>query len=132
RGGVETRVPVSALQIGDRIVVRPGEKIASDGTVVEGASAVDASLLTGESLPVEVAAGDHVTGATVNVGGRIVVELSRVGADTELARLGRLVEEAQTGKAEVQRLADRVSGVFVPVVLVLAVVALAGWLLAGA
>ncbi|QJU54634.1 heavy metal translocating P-type ATPase [Herbiconiux sp. KACC 21604] len=132
RDGVEQRVPASALRVGDLIVVRPGEKIAADGVVVEGASAVDTSLVTGESVPVEVSAGSRVIGATLVVGGRLVVEATRVGADTELARMGRLLEEAQTGKAQVQRLADRVSGVFVPVVMVLAVVAFAGWLLAGA
>jgi len=111
--------------------VRPGEKIATDGVVESGGSAVDASLLTGESMPVEVGPGDAVTGATVNVGGRIVVRASRVGADTELAQIGRLVEQAQSGKAPVQRLADRVSGVFVPVVLVLAAVTLVAWLATG-
>ncbi|MGW0390756.1 heavy metal translocating P-type ATPase [Streptomyces sp. NPDC003042] len=129
RGGAEVRIPVSALAVGDRFVVRPGEKIATDGTVVEGASAVDASMLTGESLPVDVAVGDRVTGATVNASGRIVVEATRIGADTQLARMARLVEEAQNGKAEVQRLADRISGVFVPVVLVLALGTWTTWLL---
>ena len=132
RDGRETRVPVDSLVPGDRVVVRPGETIPSDGLVVDGASAVDASMLTGESVPVEVAAGSRVVGATVNVGGRLVVEITRVGADTELARLGRLVEEAQTGKAPVQRLADRVSAIFVPVVIGLSLVAFAGWLLTGA
>ncbi|PJJ73040.1 Cu+-exporting ATPase [Diaminobutyricimonas aerilata] len=132
RDGAESPVPVASLVPGDRVVVRPGEKIPSDGLVVEGASAVDASMLTGESVPVEVAAGSRVTGATVNVAGRLLVEITRVGSDTELARLGRLVEQAQTGKARVQRLADRISAVFVPVVIGLALVALAGWLLAGA
>ena len=132
RDGVETRVPIGALVIGDRFVLRPGEKIATDGIVVEGASAVDASMLTGESTPVEVSAGDRVVGATLNVGGRMVVEVTRVGADTELARMGRLVENAQTGKAQVQRLADRVSAVFVPIVFALSLVTLAGWLLLGA
>jgi Cu+-exporting ATPase len=131
RDGLEQRVATSTLVPGDHIVVRPGEKIASDGLVIEGASAVDFSMLTGESVPVEVGPGDRVAGATINVGGRLVVEITRVGADTELARLGRLVEEAQTGKAEVQRLADRVSAVFVPVVFVLALIAFVGWLLAG-
>jgi P-type Cu+ transporter len=137
RGGVdgdgrETRVPVDALTPGDVVVVRPGETMPSDGLVVDGASAVDASMLTGESVPVEVAAGSRVVGATVNVGGRLVVEITRVGADTELARLARLVEEAQTGKAPVQRLADRVSAVFVPIVIGLSIVAFVGWLLTGA
>ena len=132
RGGVESRVAVDTLVPGDRIVVRPGEKIASDGVVVEGASAVDASMLTGESLPVEVGVDDRVVGATLNLSGRLIVEVSRVGSDTELARLARLVERAQTGKAEVQRLADRVSAVFVPVVFVLSLIAFTGWALAGA
>jgi Cu+-exporting ATPase len=130
--GVESRVPVAALAVGDRIVVRPGEKVASDGLVVDGTSAVDLSMLTGESVPVEVAPGDRVVGATVNVGGRLVIEVTRVGADTELARMGRLVEEAQTGKAAVQRLADRVSAIFVPVVIGLSLVAFAVWLVSGA
>lgn len=129
RDGVEVRVPVSALQPNDRFVVRPGETIATDGVVVEGTSSVDASLLTGESVPVDVELDSRVVGGTINVGGRIVVEASRVGADTELARMARLVEEAQTGKAEVQRLADRVSGVFVPIVFVLSLLTLVGWLL---
>jgi Cu+-exporting ATPase len=130
--GLETRVAVASLVVGDRVVVRPGEKIPSDGLVVDGASAVDASMLTGESVPVEVAEGSRVAGATVNVGGRMTVEVTRVGTDTELARLGRLMEQAQTGKARVQRLADRVSAVFVPVVIGLSVVAFAGWMIAGA
>ncbi|WP_396643947.1 heavy metal translocating P-type ATPase [Microbacterium sp.] len=129
--GREHAVPVASLVVGDVVVVRPGEKIPSDGLVVEGTSAVDASMLTGESVPVEVAPGSRVVGATINVGGRLVVDVTRVGADTELARMGRLVEEAQTGKAEVQRLADRVSAIFVPVVILLAVAAFAGWLVAG-
>ncbi|MFF0645747.1 heavy metal translocating P-type ATPase [Streptomyces tendae] len=128
REGREVRIPVSRLAVGDRFVVRPGEKIATDGTVTEGASAVDASLLTGESVPVDVTVGDAVTGATVNAGGRLVVEATRVGADTQLARMAKLVEDAQSGKAEVQRLADRISGVFVPVVLVIAVATFGGWL----
>ncbi|MFF7328674.1 heavy metal translocating P-type ATPase [Streptomyces sp. NPDC008150] len=128
RDGREVRVPVSALVTGDRFVVRPGEKIATDGTVVEGASAVDAAMLTGESVPVDVGVGSTVTGATVNAGGRLVVEATRVGADTQLARMARLVEDAQNGKAAVQRLADRVSGIFVPVVLVIALGTFAGWL----
>ncbi|MBT2510642.1 copper-translocating P-type ATPase [Streptomyces sp. ISL-98] len=130
RGGTEVRIPVAALTVGDRFVVRPGEKIATDGTVTEGASAVDASMLTGESVPVDVIVGDAVTGATVNTAGRIVVEATRVGADTQLARTARLVEDAQNGKAEVQRLADRISAVFVPVVLMIALGTLVAWLLA--
>ncbi len=131
RGGRETRIPVEQLAVGDRFVVRPGEKIATDGVVEEGASAVDASMLTGESVPVEVGVGDAVVGATVNVGGRLVVRATRVGADTQLAQMAKLVEEAQSGKAEVQRLADRISGVFVPVVIALAVATLGFWLGAG-
>ncbi len=132
RGGHEVREPVERLQVGDRFVVRPGEKVATDGIVVDGTSAVDASLLTGESVPVEVGPGDTVTGATVNVGGRLVVEATRVGADTRVAQIARLVEAAQTGKAPVQRLADRVSAVFVPVVLVISLLTLVGWLASGA
>ncbi len=131
RDGVETRIPTSALRVGDEFVVRPGEKIATDGVVVGGTSAVDASMLTGESVPVEVGEGDVVTGATVNAGGRLVVRATRVGADTQLAQMARLVEEAQTGKAEVQRLADRVSGIFVPIVIVIALGTLVAWLAAG-
>lgn len=131
RGATETRVPAASLVVGDVVVVRPGERIPSDGTVREGSSAVDLSMLTGESVPVEVRPGDAVTGATINVGGRLVVTITRVGADTELARMGRLIEDAQTGKAEVQRLADRVSGVFVPIVIGLAVLAFVGWLVLG-
>jgi Cu+-exporting ATPase len=129
--GAEHRVPASSLVVGDVVVVRPGERIPSDGLVQDGSSAVDLSMLTGESVPVEVRPGDRVTGATINVGGRLVVGITRVGADTELARMGRLVEDAQTGKAEVQRLADRVSGVFVPIVIALAVSAFVGWLVLG-
>jgi P-type Cu+ transporter len=132
RGGLETRVPIERLAVGDLFVVRPGEKVATDGVVEEGASFVDASMLTGESLPVEVSAGSPVVGATVNVGGRLVVRATRVGADTQLAQMARLVEQAQTGKAAVQRLADRVSAVFVPVVIVLAFGTLGFWLGAGA
>ncbi|MFD4877601.1 heavy metal translocating P-type ATPase [Streptomyces sp. NPDC058420] len=128
RDGREVRLPVAELAVGDRFVVRPGEKIATDGTVVEGVSAVDASMLTGESVPVDVAPGDTVTGATVNAGGRLVVAASRVGSDTQLARMARLVEDAQNGKAEVQRLADRISGIFVPVVLLIAVATFGAWL----
>ncbi len=126
--GTEERVPVGRLAVGDRFVVRPGETVVTDGTVVEGASAVDASMLTGESVPVDVGAGDTVTGATVNTSGRLVVRATRVGSDTQLARMARLVEDAQTGKAQVQRLADRVAGVFVPVVLLIAAGTLAAWL----
>ncbi|MGW4437302.1 heavy metal translocating P-type ATPase [Streptomyces sp. NPDC004596] len=128
REGREVRVPVASLAVGDRFVVRPGEKIATDGTVVEGVSAVDASMLTGESVPVDVGPGDRVTGATVNAGGRLVVEATRVGADTQLARMARLVEDAQNGKAEVQRLADRISAVFVPVVILIALGTFGVWL----
>ncbi|KUL34353.1 carbonate dehydratase [Streptomyces sp. NRRL F-4489] len=132
RGGREETVPVGRLSVGDRFLVRPGEKIATDGTVVEGSSAVDASMLTGESVPVEVAAGDSVTGATLNVGGRLVVEATRVGADTQLARMAKLVEDAQNGKAAAQRLADKISAVFVPVVIGLALATLGFWLGSGA
>ncbi|MEU2738664.1 heavy metal translocating P-type ATPase [Streptomyces sp. NPDC007095] len=128
RDGREVRIPVARLATGDRFVVRPGEKIATDGTVVEGSSAVDASMLTGESVPVDVTVGSAVTGATVNAGGRLVVEATRVGTDTQLARMARLVEDAQNGKAEVQRLADRISGIFVPVVLVIALGTFGVWL----
>ncbi|UWF77645.1 MULTISPECIES: heavy metal translocating P-type ATPase [Microbacterium] len=131
RDGAETRIPISELHVGDEFVVRPGEKIATDGVVVSGSSAVDRSMITGESVPVEVGAGDAVTGATVNAGGRLVVRATRVGADTQLAQMARLVEEAQTGKAEVQRLADRVSGVFVPIVIAIAVATLGAWIGAG-
>lgn len=132
RDGREVTLPTAELKVGDRFVVRPGEKIATDGTVVEGASAVDASMLTGESMPVEVSTGDAVTGATLNSGGRLVVEATRVGADTQLARMTRLVEDAQNGKAAAQRLADRISAVFVPVVIALALATLGFWLGAGA
>ncbi|MFF4034177.1 heavy metal translocating P-type ATPase [Streptomyces sviceus] len=128
RDGREVRIPAERLAVGDRFVVRPGEKIATDGTVVEGASAVDASMLTGESVPVDVGVGDAVTGATVNAGGRIVVAATRIGADTRLARMAKLVEDAQNGKAEVQRLADRVSAVFVPAVLLIAAATFGAWL----
>ncbi|MBC2932029.1 cation-translocating P-type ATPase [Nocardioides sp. zg-1228] len=131
RDGAEVRIPVEQLAVGDLFVVRPGEKVATDGEVVEGTSAVDASMLTGESVPVEVGPGDAVVGATVNAGGRLVVRATRVGADTQLAQMARLVEDAQNGKAEVQRLADRVSGVFVPVVIALSVATLGFWLGAG-
>jgi Cu+-exporting ATPase len=132
RDGHEVRIPVGQLAVGDRFVVRPGEKLATDGTVEDGTSAIDASLLTGEPVPVEVGPGDPVTGATVNAGGRLVVRATRVGADTALAQIARLVEDAQTGKAPVQRLADRVSAVFVPVVIALAAATLGFWLTAAA
>ncbi|MET8677641.1 heavy metal translocating P-type ATPase [Streptomyces sp. NPDC004647] len=127
--GREERIPVARLAVGDRFVVRPGEKIATDGRVSEGSSAVDASMLTGESVPVDVTVGDGVTGATVNAAGRLVIEATRVGADTQLARMAKLVEDAQNGKAQVQRLADRISGIFVPVVLLIALGTLVVWLL---
>jgi len=130
--GHEQDVPIGELQVGQRFVVRPGEKIATDGVVEEGRSALDRSLLTGESVPVEVEPGEEVVGATLNVGGRLVVRATKVGADTALAQIGRLVTEAQSGKAPVQRLADRISGVFVPVVIALALATLAFWLGAGA
>jgi Cu+-exporting ATPase len=131
-GPVEERVPAERLVAGDRFVVRPGEKIATDGVVEQGRSAVDASMVTGESVPVEVAPGDPVVGATMNAAGRLVVRATRVGAETQLAQMARLVEEAQNGKAQVQRLADRVSAVFVPVVIVLALATLGFWLASGA
>jgi|TARA_B100002049_G_scaffold113521_1_gene83870 P-type Cu+ transporter len=131
RGGAEVRVPVAQLRVGDEFVVRPGERIATDGVVVSGTSAVDTSTITGESVPVEVSEGDAVVGATVNVGGRLVVRATRVGEQTQLAQMARLVEQAQAGKAEVQRLADRVAGVFVPIVIVIAVGTLVTWLLLG-
>jgi Cu+-exporting ATPase len=131
REGTEIRIPVEQLAVGDEFVVRPGEKIATDGVVIDGGSAVDMSLITGESVPLEVGPGDAVTGATVNTGGRLVVRASRVGSDTQLAQMGRLVTEAQSGKAEVQRLADRVSAVFVPFVLLVALGTLVGWLATG-
>ncbi|MFL5204398.1 MAG: heavy metal translocating P-type ATPase, partial [Microvirga sp.] len=130
--GSERLVPLNELRTGDRFVVRPGEKIATDGIVVAGASSVDRSLLTGESVPVEVGEGDTVAGATLNVGGRLVIEATRVGADTALAQVARLVEDAQRGKAPVQRLADRVSAVFVPVVIALALATLVYWVATGA
>ncbi|MDP1794129.1 MAG: heavy metal translocating P-type ATPase [Acidimicrobiales bacterium] len=131
RDGAEVRIAVGDLQVGDRFVVRPGEKVATDGVVEDGASAIDASLLTGESVPVDVGPGDAVTGATINAGGRLIVRATRVGADTALAQIGRLVTDAQAGKAEIQRLADRVSAVFVPVVVCLAAATLGYWLGAG-
>ena len=127
RDGVETRTAVESLAVGDRFVVRPGDKIATDGEVVDGTAAVDTSMLTGESVPVEVGPGDAVAGGTVNAGGRLVVRATRIGADTQLAQLARLVERAQTGKAPVQRLADRVSAVFVPVVIGIALLTLVAW-----
>ncbi|SUE27858.1 putative copper-transporting ATPase CopA [Nocardia farcinica] len=128
RDGKEQRIPAEQLAVGDLFVVRPGEKIASDGVVMEGSSAVDASMLTGESVPVEVSVDDAVVGATVNVGGRIVVRTSRVGSDTQLAQMAKLVEEAQNGKAQAQRLTDKIAGIFVPIVIALSVVALGFWL----
>ena len=128
RDGVESRVPTDQLAVGTLFVVRPGEKVATDGTVVEGRSAIDASMLTGESVPVEITVGDSVIGATVNAGGRLVVRATRVGADTQLAQMARLVEDAQNGKAQVQRLADRISGIFVPVVIALSVGTLGFWI----
>jgi len=131
-GPTEVRVPIADLRAGDEFVVRPGEKIATDGVVTSGTSAVDASMVTGESVPVEVGPGDAVVGATVNAGGRLVVRATRVGDDTQLAQMARLVEEAQSGKAKAQRLADRISGVFVPIVLLISLGTLVAWLLVGA
>ncbi|MCY7342533.1 MAG: heavy metal translocating P-type ATPase [Pseudonocardia sp.] len=131
RGTTEVRIPTADLAVGDRFVVRPGEKIATDGVVEDGSSAVDASMLTGESVPVEVSPGDAVTGATVNAGGRLVVRATRIGSDTQLAQMAKLVEDAQSGKAQVQRLADRVSGIFVPIVIALAAITMGFWLGAG-
>ena len=131
RDGHEVRIPINQLAVSDHFVVRPGEKIATDGRIVEGTSAVDASLVTGESVPAEVAPGDAVVGATVNAGGRLVIEATRVGTDTQLAQMARLVEDAQNGKAHAQRLADRISGIFVPIVIALAVATFAIWLLVG-
>ena len=131
RATSEVRVPIGELVVGDHFVVRPGEKIATDGVVVDGRSSVDRSLVTGESMPVGAGPGDEVTGGTLNVQGRLVVEARRVGADTTLAAVTRLVEKAQQGKAPVQRLADRVSGVFVPVVLGLALLTFLAWLVTG-
>jgi P-type Cu+ transporter len=131
RGGGEVRIPVDQLVVGDVFSVRPGEKVATDGIVTAGTSAVDASMLTGESVPVEVGPGDPVVGATVNAGGKLLVRATRIGADTQLAQMSRMVEDAQNGKAQVQRLADRISGIFVPVVILLAISTLAAWLLTG-
>jgi Cu+-exporting ATPase len=127
--GVETRIPITQLQVGDEFLVRPGEKVATDGMVVDGVSALDESMLTGESVPRDVTIGDTVTGATLNASGRLVVRATRVGADTQLAQMARLIEQAQMGKAPVQRLADKVAGVFVPIVIAIALATLAGWLL---
>ena len=127
----ESVVPASSLQVGDLFTVRPGEKVATDGVIVEGSSALDTSLLTGESVPVDAAPGDTVTGATVNTWGSLLVRATRVGSDTTLAQIGRMVAEAQAGKAPVQRLADQISGVFVPIVIVVSLLTLGGWLLAG-
>lgn len=129
---VESRVPIATLAVGDRFIVRPGEKVATDGVVEAGTSAVDVSMVTGESVPRDVAPGDAVVGATVNTAGRLVVRATRVGADTQLAQMARLVDEAQSGKARIQRLADRISGVFVPIVLVLSALTLTTWLVLGA
>ncbi|WP_433610853.1 heavy metal translocating P-type ATPase [Prescottella agglutinans] len=128
RDGVESRIPADQLRVDDLFVVRPGEKVATDGVVVEGSSAVDMSMLTGESVPVEVSVGDDVVGATVNAGGRLVVRARRVGSDTQLAQMAALVEDAQNGKAEVQRLADRIAGVFVPIAIAISVAALGYWI----
>ncbi len=128
RDGVESRIPADQLRVDDLFVVRPGEKVATDGVVVEGNSAVDMSMLTGESVPVEVGVGDDVVGATVNAGGRLVVRARRVGGDTQLAQMAALVEDAQNGKAEVQRLADRIAGVFVPIAIAISVAALGYWI----
>ncbi len=131
RTATEIRIPISQLAVGDVFVVRPGEKIATDGVITAGTSAVDASMLTGEPVPVEVSEGDNVVGATVNVGGRLEVRATHIGSDTQLAQMARLVSEAQSGKAEVQRLADRVSAVFVPIVMALSLLTLVGWLVFG-
>ncbi len=131
RGEAEVRIPIDDLRVGDQFVVRPGEKIATDGVVVSGRSAVDASMLTGESVPVEVGEGDSVTGATVNAGGRLVVRATRIGPDTQLAQMAKMVEDAQSGKADVQRLADKISGIFVPVVIVISLLTLIAWLVLG-
>ena len=128
RNGVEQRIPIDQLRVGDEFMVRPGEKIATDGVVVDGSSAVDASMLTGESVPVDVGPGDQVVGATVNVDGRLVVQANRIGSSTQLAQMARLVEDAQNGKAQAQRLADRISGVFVPIVIALSVATLGFWI----
>ena len=131
RNGEEVRIPIEDLAVGDEFIVRPGEKIATDGIIVSGVSAIDAPMLTGESVPVEAGPGDAVTGATVNASGRLVVRATRVGTDTQLAQMAKLVEDAQSGKADVQRLADRVSGIFVPIAIAIAIGALGAWLGAG-
>lgn len=131
RDGSEVRIPIEDLTVGDEFVVRPGEKVGTDGVITSGSSAIDASMLTGESVPVEVGEGDAVTGATVNEGGRLVVRATRVGSDTQLAQMAKLVEDAQSGKAEVQRLADKVSGIFVPVAIAIAIGTLGAWIGAG-
>src|SRR5699024_2111969 len=131
RDGFETRIPVEALQVGEEFVVRPGEKIATDGEIVDGASAVDTSMVTGESVPAEVSEGDAVVGGTVNASGRLVVRATRVGSDTQLAQMAQMVEDAQSGKAAAQCLADRISGIFVPVVLVLALATFLFWAVTG-
>ena len=131
RGEQEERIPIEQLKVGDRIIVRPGEKIAADGIIEKGTSSIDASLLTGESVPIEVKPGDPVTGATINAGGLLVIKVTRVGSDTQLAQICRMVSDAQNGKAPVQRLADRISAIFVPVVIVLAVATLGFWLGSG-
>lgn len=132
REGREVRIPIDQLQVGDTFVVRPGEKVATDGEVIEGTSGVDASMITGESVPVDVGPGDAIIGGCLNTDGRLVVRATRVGEETQLARIARMVSDAQTGKSQAQRLADRISAVFVPIVIVLAVVTLVGWLVAGA
>src|SRR5699024_580028 len=131
RDGTEALIPTAEPAAGEELVVRPGETIATAGTVISGARPVDQSLLTGAPRPLAVAAGDGGTGATVNEGGRLVVRAERVGSDTELARMARLVDDAQSGKAEIQRLADRVSAVFVPIVFLIAALTVIGWLIAG-
>lgn len=131
RDGSEALIPIEQLKVGDEFVVRPGEKIATDGVITQGHSAIDASMLTGESVPVEVGAGDAVTGGTVSTSGKLVVRATKIGSDTQLAQMAQMVEDAQSGKAEVQRLADRVSGVFVPIVILIAIATLIVWLAIG-
>jgi Cu+-exporting ATPase len=131
RGGVESRIPIGQLLVGDEFVVRPGERVATDGIVVTGSSDVDESMLTGESVPVTVGPGSNVTGATINTDGRLLVQATRIGADTRLAQIAKLVTEAQSGKAPVQRLADRISAVFVPIVMLISLLTLIGWLVLG-
>ena len=130
RGDQEVLIPIEDLRVGDQFIVRPGEKIATDGVITAGQSAVDQSMLTGESIPVEVGEGDSVTGATINANGRLTVRATRVGPDTQLAQMAKMVEDAQSGKADVQRLADKISGIFVPIVLAIAVITLIGWMIA--